>query len=245
MQRGASFVSLTLAATFALVACSTSPELSFEDGWEWGLRSSASFALGADFNYLTGEIDLPEADGGTGLSLPSTASAEPNEREQALADAERSACAQYVDPFGDDKLESQGYDILFLMYDTVRATMAREYSDEYVAAYEAVNDWVDRNGPDLTDIEYGSDAYEEATNERSQLWDAQWEEKYADLESERESMADLSRALNLEVFTSENVRAAQEYFIERCGIEVSEGYKYPSPDELGITVDDEYAATFE
>lgn len=245
MQRGTALISVSLTAALSISACASGPELSFSNGWEWGLRSSASYVLDADFNYLTGEIELPEEDGGTGLSLPSTTSADPDELQEALAEVERSRCERYVDPYGDDPLKSQGFEIQFLMYDTISATMAREYSDEYVEAYEAISDWVDTNGPNFAGLEYGSDAYDEATIERSQLWDSQWSEKYGDLVGERERIIDLSRELRLEMFTSGNVRAAQEYFIERCGIEVSVGYEYPSPADLGITVDEDYESRIE
>ena len=209
------------------------------------MRSSASFDLGADFDYMTGELNYAETEGGTGLSLPSTASPEPDAVEAALADAEQSACERYVEPYGDDPLQSQGFDIKFLMYDTLSAAATSTYSEEYLAAYEDVQAWVDANGPSTSGLSVGSAQYEQASAERDALWEKRWESEHSELSDERTAITEMRRKLLKQLFTSDKVREAQDFYIHQCGIEVSDGYEYPTPDELGITVDDEYVAELE
>lgn len=245
MKRHHAYVVATLSAVVVMAGCSSTPKASFEDGWDWSMRSSAAYGLDAEFNRLTGEVTYEDEVGGTGLSLPSTTSPEPNALEAAIARAEEKACERYVDPYGDDPFRSQGIDIQFLMYDTIRAAQVSTYSDEHLAATKDVDTWLEEHGPSLEGVPLLSDEYERVSSERSALREERWNEKYPDLREKESANSEVWRDLSLNMFTSEHVREAQEFFIEQCGIEVSEGYEFPTPAELGITVDEEFVKQME
>jgi hypothetical protein len=205
-------------------------------------RDASYHLLGADFDYTTGSITY-EGDGtSTGLSIASTTTPETNEEATAIAEAEADACERYVDPYGDDVLRDQGYDISGLMRDSIQAAMVNTYSDEYIAAHVDVDAWVDENAPSFDGVDVLSDEWDEVSEERSAVWSARWEDKHSKLKEEEAGYAETGRGLLTEMFTSENVRAAQDFFIEQCGIEVPDDYQYPTAEQLNIVVDEDFVS---
>lgn len=226
---------LSSLAMLSLTACSSSSSLDIQEGWDWGVRSAASYDLDADFNSYTGELAASTEDASTGLSLKG-ASPEPDAMQVAVDQAKQDICERYVDPYGDDPLQDQGLQISTLLSNTVDAAIAPEYSNEYIDADEAVSIWVKENSTDPFSYDIGSDEYTAAWAGRSDMTTSRFASEYPDLIDTRDAINKQYRELSQASWTADMVRAGQDQYIKACDLEVAADYEYPTPAELGLTV---------
>lgn len=220
--------------------CGGTGAVDIEAGWQWEVDSWARLSLDAEFDWLTGELTYPAESGGTGLALPSVAAATEAELDEARSEAAARLCKDYAEPWGDDPMEAQGREIRAIMFSTTRAMHAKHYSEAYLAAYRETEAYVDANGPSLDDLEYGTSAWDKASADRSDLWVSHWDELYGELDAEYERLSTAYREIATAVNSSATVRAIQEMYIAKCQLTVAPDYRFPSPAELGIDVDQDY-----
>lgn len=235
----------TTLAAVALVAllcsgCSANSTPDIEAGWQWTVNSGAAYTLDAETDSLTGDLILTDANSDTGLALPSAAASADAAVASALADAEAAMCSRYVEPYGDDPIQGQGFEIRQIMFATTLAAQSSHFSDEYKAAYRETDAFVDKNGPSLDGVEFDSAEWDAALEARSDLWNSHWAEKHSGVPDERKELMDEFKAISLSVNTSETVRAIQQMYISKCDLTVADDYEFPTPSDLGIKVDAEY-----
>lgn len=205
-----SFVGLT---AFALVGCSSGLGASdIKDGIEWHVTTWAIFDDDIAVDRYTGEL-YRIVNTSTGLSktedLPDKDS--PAVRA-AIADSKESFCDRYIDPWGEDPLESQGRQVEFVLRGTVNAAVANLYTDELLAAFDD-----QYNFPEGMTI------------------DEYWEENYSHLTKLRDTVINTRQELQAEAFTPEFVLQAQKEIISYCDITVPENYEYPTMEQLDFS----------
>ena len=235
----------TIVCATALVAtlctgCANASSADIEAGWQWTVNSRASYALDAETDPLTGELILSTDTTDIGLALPSVAASADAEVVSALDDAQAAMCSRYVEPYGDNPILSQGFEIRQIMFATARAMEASHFSDEYKAAYRETDAFVDKNGPSLDGLEFDSAEWNAAFDARSDLWNTHWSEQHSSVDDERYALREEFRSIGLEVNTAQTVRAIQDMYISKCDLTVADDYKFPTASELGIKVDSEF-----
>lgn len=237
-------VILSSLAILSVSACSSSSNLNVDDGWDWEVRRDAAFNVGAQFDYFTGEVVKDAGEAGSGLSLKDE-SPEPDTWKTALADAERAICDGYVNTPIDDTLKWQGYDIRFLISGTINAAMADKYPDGWSKVNDELVAWNNANGPSFKDYETGTSEWKQVVGQREALRVERIKSEYPELAATADENRLRLEEFSVEANTTAMVLAAQKYYIEVCDLDVAEGYKYPSPAELGIVVDEEYEKSVE
>lgn len=80
------------------------------------------------------------------------------------------------------------------------------------------------------------------SDELEAKWLERMKSEHPELATTAEQNRKHSQELHAQANTTEMVRVAQDKFIERCDLDVADDYAYPTPEELGITVDEDYAA---
>ncbi|MCR6711941.1 MAG: hypothetical protein NVV57_04245 [Demequina sp.] len=220
--------------------CSANQTPDIGAGWQWTVNSGAAYTLDAETDSLTGELILTDGNSDTGLALPSTAASADAAVASALDDAQAAMCSRYVEPYGDDPIQEQGFEIRQIMFATMLAAQSSYFSDEYKAAYRETDAFVDKNGPSLDGVEFDSAEWDSALDARTDLWNSHWADKHSGVADERKALIDEFKAISLSVNSSETVRAIQEMYISKCDLTVADDYEFPTPNELGIKVDAEY-----
>ncbi|WP_430593444.1 hypothetical protein [Humidisolicoccus flavus] len=244
MKKSSQLVGLVMASflTVTLVSCSSGNfRIDLQAGWEHQLLSYAALDLDSEFNIYTGEIVEASPENGTGLTLRTSEAPEDAEkRTAAIADAKQLMCEWYVDPIGSDPLLWQGFTIRSLLTSAIESGMISFYPEGYGEAEQAVQEWIEVSGPKLSAYEQGSERYNKALERRNELIDERWEEEFPELLDARLDVQEKLKEAGIAAFTSENVRSAQDFYVRTCDVQVPTGYEYPTPNDLGILVDDEF-----
>src|SRR5690625_418464 len=203
-------------------------------GIEWSVRELATTGTDHEFDEHTGEVFFgPEPStrmkSGDAAAVPDSAE---EIFEASLQDARENYCDEYIDPPASELLWFQGLTISKVLLHSARAAVAERYSEELTEAIRETETWLDENGFSLPPPP-GKDV-SEALDERFNAKAEHWEEHYSHLAEEHTKAETQEVRFQIELYSEEGVREAQEALVDYCDISLPEDYTFPTPEKLDI-----------
>lgn len=207
-----------------LEACSgASGEPSLEEGWDLMVSAEEARQQGFEFDFDAWETVI----------LPGVEDPSGDVTHQAVAEI----CATFDTEADDYVYKRIAVNTLLRSTLWAQAGLAsNDYPDGYREASAQVEVLVERDGPSTAGVDAASEEHASILDEQYALRDQYWESEYPEFSEYRAELTKERVAAYEAIFSEEMVQAAQEMYVDKCEIELPDGYEHPSADELGVTL---------
>lgn len=228
---GIVLTSALLIGTFLFVRGLT-PEVSLTSGWERGIDQTIGYRSDEyEFDFQTGKLGLVSSpklsQGDTDVALT---------LEELRAEENLLACKYILTEEGD--LESyQVSHLLSNTYMNAHVSMGTRLSasDELKKANSATDNAIMVSLP--TQPKYTDGEYESWKQAYDTAFEKQFTQDFPTLVNERKAHQERLATFRAKVYSEDMVVQAQKFLVEKCGVNVPDGYVFKSSVELNINLD--------
>jgi hypothetical protein len=218
-------LTVSLLAAGSLTACSNSDEeVPWQDGWQANVNLRYRMATDEDFDWIAGEPITAQPE----LELPGETTTPTVTEEDVIQEM----CERFVGEHRSGAVNEYLGEAL--------SVAAPQPSEVVIEALARVHSRVDDSGLPLLytmDPYDGLDRnaeYDRILAERQELFDQYLAEEPAEAQSAVADWESVHNPIASAIYSEEGVRRAQEVFVEECGIDVPDGYVFPTAAELNI-----------